>query len=382
MRIGHVALPSLQVPAALGGANEKIIYELASAQAGSHDVHVFSVGSRDEDTTINGVEYHYVTNPIRRSDTAFYWRVWRRVEVVGLDILHLHASSILALFAKARRSRIPVVGYVNFPRLHRGNRANPALWAIDRALGRLAVKKIDQIAATSDISRQLFAQAYGIETTRIEVVPSGVRLDRFRPDRTVRAAFRDQHHVASDMSVILFVGRICEQKGIHLLAEAVEALRAKGFLVKPALVGPAAATFDRPNPTRYAQNVLSRIAAAGGAYLGQVTEEEVIAAMNGADVLVLPTLEHEMFGMVLVEALACGLKVVASRQGAIPEVVSGADCAWLFRVGDSDDLAQQLGLALAAGAGGDRCRRFAERYSWDRACAEFDVIYERLLYRT
>jgi D-inositol-3-phosphate glycosyltransferase len=176
--------------------------------------------------------------------------------------------------------------------------------------------------------------------------------------------------------VILYVGRVNQQKGTDVLIEACRRLnrqRTDTQLVVAGPIGQFAADGRDGGDWRAA------IAAVGGLYLGPVDEDRLASVYNLADVFVMPTVDLEMFGMAAVEAQACGKPVVASDHGGLRETVP-TTCGARFRVGDPHDLAAKI-----AGLLDDRPRydRAAASALTNAACYDWAVINDRLeaLYR-
>ncbi|HEX5430596.1 MAG TPA: glycosyltransferase family 4 protein, partial [Bryobacteraceae bacterium] len=161
----------------------------------------------------------------------------------------------------------------------------------------------------------------------------------------------------------LFVGRLAEEKGIHILAEAWHRLDRVPLLVAGdgTLRG-----IDWPK---------------GVAILGPQTHRQVLTLMRGARLLIFPSIWYECAPLTIIEALACGLPVIASNLGSIPEFVADRRTGLLFRPSDSEDLAAQVQWAfnhleqiqtMRAAAR----REFEEKYTADRNYKMLMNIYE------
>jgi glycosyltransferase involved in cell wall biosynthesis len=110
--------------------------------------------------------------------------------------------------------------------------------------------------------------------------------------------------------------------------------------------------------------------------------EELPQALNAADALVLPSVA-EAFGLVLVEAMACGLPVIACRAHGPAAIVADGRTGWLIRPDDEDALVDAL-LAAANGreehlARGRRAHRDSRRYDWAKIARRIESLYEELL---
>jgi glycosyltransferase involved in cell wall biosynthesis len=99
-----------------------------------------------------------------------------------------------------------------------------------------------------------------------------------------------------------------------------------------------------------------------------------------ADVFVMPTRVNEMFGMAAIEAQACGIPVVCSNHGGLPEVIDSSS-GLLFRVGDAEDLAQQLRSLMGDAGLRRRCSDGAvvnaKRFAWESITNELNQVYQQ-----
>jgi glycosyltransferase involved in cell wall biosynthesis len=210
---------------------------------------------------------------------------------------------------------------------------------------------VDAYIAVSEFGRRKFIEG-GLPPDRIFTKPSFLPFDPGVGDGRGNYA--------------LFVGRLAEEKGVRVLAQAWGALTGMRLFV--AGDGPLQGT---PWP-------------AGVTALGAQTQEQVVALMRNASVLIFPSVWYECAPMVIVEALACGLPVIASDLGSIPEFVLDRRNGLLFRPGDAEDLAAKVRWAfghpqeLAAMRVAAR-REFEEKYTAERNYKMLMEIYERAI---
>jgi teichuronic acid biosynthesis glycosyltransferase TuaC len=218
--------------------------------------------------------------------------------------------------------------------------------AVSRALG-------DRFAAVAKLPRE-----------RILEVRNGVDLERFCPGD--QAAARQQLGLPARGRLLLGVGRLVVGKGFDLAAKALARLPEDVSLV---LVG------DGPERATIAESGGERVI-----FLGARPPGEVAVAYRAADLFVLPS-EREGWPNVVTEALASGLRVVASRVGGIPQILGDAaqedlSLGALVPSGDVEALGAALQRVLAVP--GDRCRvrAFAERYGWSEPVAALTQMFE------
>ncbi|MDH3605573.1 MAG: glycosyltransferase [Acidimicrobiia bacterium] len=216
-------------------------------------------------------------------------------------------------------------------------------------------KDLDLILALTDFARDRFIES-GIPADRIAVKPN------FVPDPGPRT------RAAEDSNRVLFVGRLTTEKAPDVLLNAWE--RA-GLDYELDIIGVGPLEAD-----------LRRRGLPSVSLLGQVDQSAVRSHMLEARALVLPSIWYEGLSMVLLEALAAGVPVLASDIGPIPEVVAPLGPDWLARPGDPDDLAKGLARLqdrahVAAGSTSAR-RLFEDRYSEQHGLAGLEAVYERV----
>ncbi len=145
-----------------------------------------------------------------------------------------------------------------------------------------------------------------------------------------------------DARILLFVGRLAVNKRVPLLIEAVARMRLEEPLVHAVIVGDQTDLYGVE--AERCRELAKQLGVSGRVhFLGSVADDDLGRAYRDADVLVLPSV-HEGFGIPALEALACGLPVVAARAAALPETVGVAGLT--FVPDDADDLARQLKRVL------------------------------------
>lgn len=183
------------------------------------------------------------------------------------------------------------------------------------------------------------------------VIPNGIDLSRWR------------YSSDADPEVVVWSGRFVPEKGPHL---AVEAAHMAGRRVL--LAGPIE---DRP----YAEKVLARLRN-GDEYLGHLDQDDLAAVIGTAGTFVSSPCWEEPFGLVVVEALACGTPVASFDRGAMAEVLHSG-CGVLAPSGDVEALAD--GIRVAVTLERETCRKVAEEeYSVDTMVDRYEDLYRAL----
>jgi len=228
------------------------------------------------------------------------------------------------------------------------------------------LKDADAIFAVSNYTAHLVRQR-GVAENRIEVVPNGVDLDRFSPRDT--RSLRHRLNLKS-RKVILAVARLVERKGVDTLIEAFRSIADRHPDTVLIVVG------DGPDRQRLLAQAAALVQQGRVYFAGRVEDAALPGYYSLADVVTLPSRVEsngsvEGFGLVFLEANACGTTVIGSRSGGIPDAVADGVSGLLVEPGSAIDLARALDRLLAdnelrlrlAAQGLNRAKQF----TWKRA---------------
>lgn len=303
----------------------------------------------------------HVHNTFPLISPSIYWAAAR----AGVPVVQtLHNFRLLCPQAMLLREghicedcvgRLPWRGVVR--RCYRGSAAQSGVLAgmisLHRALGTWG-SKVDRYIALNEFCRRKFIEG-GLPAQRIVVKPNFV--DFPAPEAGAREG-------------MLFVGRLAEEKGLSTLCAA--ARLAPDVAVRVAGTGPQA-------------GLLQGIPSV--AHLGALSAAEVREAMCRAQALVMPSLWYENFPRTLVEAFACALPVIASRIGALAELVEDGVTGLLFEPGDAADLAAKMKWAAAhpdalMRMGQEARRRYLREFSPEVNYRRLTEIYAQVLAAT
>jgi glycosyltransferase involved in cell wall biosynthesis len=305
------------------------------------------------------------------------WRTARRVaRRHGASIMHAHwVIPGGAIAAAAAPSRPLVVS------LHGSDVFVAERLAAARAVARAVFRRAGAVTACSgDLARR--AVALGADAARVEVVPYGVDVARFRPDPASRAALRGRLGLSPGDVLVVAAGRLVRKKGFEYLIDAMGRLSPA-----PRIVLVIAGDGDLRDELR------ARAAEGAGGerirFLGNQTQDEVASWLAAADVVAVPSVRDDSGNVdglpnVVLEALASGAALVATAAGGIGAVVESGRTALVVPERDPHALAHALaGLAASPaeraelGAAGRRLA--AERFGWAEAARRFEGAYLRAL---
>ncbi|MFJ6375735.1 glycosyltransferase [Pseudarthrobacter oxydans] len=298
------------------------------------------------------------------------------------DVVHGHfwMSGLAALDAARRPAsgyRIPVIQTFHalgtVKRRHQGaedTSPQERRW-LEPGVGRSA----DRIIATC--SDEVFElKAMGIDTGKISIAPCGVDLDFFSADGPTAA--RTAGHR------ILSVGRLVPRKGVDLVIRSLPYLRESGFDDVELLIvggGGDSGVLDADPEVRRLLGLAAELGVADQVRLqGQVARGEMPGIFRSADAVVCAPW-YEPFGIVPLEAMACGVPVVAAAVGGLRDTVVDHGTGLHVPPRDPEAIASALAMllrnrSLRAELGNAGKVRARTRYSWDRVAAETEKAYQ------
>ncbi|MDP3768677.1 MAG: glycosyltransferase, partial [Dehalococcoidia bacterium] len=210
------------------------------------------------------------------------------------------------------------------------------------------------------------------------VVPCGVNLDLFQPVAKDQA--RRQLGLRDDDRILLFVGRIEPLKGVDILLGAAAQVQAESDCFVLVIGGDSSA---RDGEMAHLRDLASQLGIAERvSFLGAVDHERLPIFYSAADVCVVPSF-YESFGLVALEAMACGTPVVASRVGGLAGTVRDGETGYLIPWRCPEPFAERLELLL----GNDELRRAfgrsgreaVKRYRWGNVAEAVLAIYRELI---
>lgn len=208
----------------------------------------------------------------------------------------------------------------------------------------LAMRRGDLRLANSRALAEAASIDHRIPLSEISVLRLGVDTERFRPG--LPSQVREALGIPREDVVMAFVGRLERRKGIDVLAEAFARLAQRMPAVHLLLVGGDTQTLEGS-----AWENVSRVAAQAGVrdrvhWLGAISSERLPEIYAAADALVAPS-RLEPFGRVYLEAMACGLPVIGTLAGGVPEIVMSERHGYLVLPGSVDSLLVAM-MALAS----------------------------------
>jgi glycosyltransferase involved in cell wall biosynthesis len=348
------------------GGQERVALDLAIGQrARGHRVGVISLapppdGAMADELSRAGAEIGRVPKRDGGVDPSLVVRLARELRARGADVVHTHNPLPLVYGVPAAR----LIGAAAIHTKHGKNPSGPA----NRILRRAAAQLAHAFVAVSDTTATQAREQREMPRSRLHVIPNGIRLDRFTPDPEARAAIRVELGLG-DAWVVGTVGRLDEYKNQVLLIRAMAPLL--GPRVRLVIVGEGD---TRPLLEAEIETLGER-----GRWVTMTGRRmDVPRLVHAFDVFALSS-KSEGLPLVVPEAMAAALPIVATSVGGLPDVIDDGVtgllvpveqeplAAALARLERERELARQMGL---------RGREVAlERYSHDRMVEDYLALY-------
>src|SRR5262245_16991976 len=342
MRIALIAPLIESVPPLLYGGTERIVSYLCEELVDQgHEVTLFaSAGSRTSARLVSCCDQALRVDPTVRDVIPYYMLMTDKVHSMAqqFDILHFHIDQFH--FPVLRRISHKVV-----TTLH-GRQDLPDLQKLYAGFSEMQLVSIS-LAQRTPLAGVTFAGN----------VPHGLPRDLLLPSLNARGGY------------LAFLGRIAPEKRVD---RAIEIARAVGLPLK------IAAKVDRVDEEYFRSTIKPLLGQPGIEYIGEIDDRAKNKFLGDARTLLFPIDWPEPFGLVMIEAMACGTPVLAFDRGSVREVIDPGVTGYV--VGSVGEAICKVGSVLAL----DRCqvrRRFEERFTAGRMTRDYLALYAALIER-
>jgi glycogen(starch) synthase len=390
----RLAIFNTQPPYLYFGGVERRIIETTKRLQAQADITVYS-GTKagfKEPATVDGVSFVpcYSTDRFFPLDNWFFNRsLLKKAGAIDADIYDAHAASGYGLLKALKEQGIkkPFIhtvhgvladeyeqartsGYQSL----RGRVANYFMHRLAELEGETA-RNATLVLTVSSYSLERIKRFYGVDESKVRVVPNGVDPQKFKPVADLSAVKR--LFGLSDEPCVLFVGSLIPRKGLPFLVETAEKIVKEHKETKFVIVG------EGPLKSWLFGAVEAASLSGNFKFLGNVQEDVLAAVYNCADLLVLPSTQEGQ-GIVLLEAEASAKPVVAFNVGGVNEAVRSGETGLLVKRDNADELADAVMRLLSdkdlrqkMGVNG---RKFvSENYTWDICAEKMLRVYRELL---
>lgn len=359
------------------GGGERRYYEIAKrlVKKGHHvDVICMKIdGVRDQEE-IEGIEIHHIgptiMNPPQRSSSdfmKFILSVFRWIITHDYDIIDAQTYvPLIPAFLGAKLKRTPIVGTI-----HDVSAGGDDQWIQSSKTAAIAEKILtrlpyDKIITVSNSTKKSLVEYYGVNENRVCVVYNGVDLELIDS-----VEFQEKYE-----NTILFAGRLAPHKHADHLLKVVKSLKKDIPSIKLIIVGTGVEKENLITLTKE-YGLKKQVK-----FLENLDYPELISEMKKSNILALPS-TREGFGMVLAEANACGIPVVAYASGGVVEVVEDGLNGFLVEPGDLKSMENKIKLLLEnplerTNMGINGFKNVKKNFTWEIIVKNIITIYKHL----
>jgi glycosyltransferase involved in cell wall biosynthesis len=343
MRIAQIAPLVESVPPSLYGGTERVVSFLTEELVAlGHEVTLFaSADSITDAALVPCVDRALRLNPDVRDHIPYYMVMFKEVRrrAAFFDVLHFHVDTL----------HLPVFN---------GDLAHRTVTTLHNRLDSGDLKSLydgfrrTPLVSVSDAQRSPILDA-NFAGTVLHGLPKDLLAPTLHPDG----------------GYLAFLGRISPEKRVD---RAIAIARAVGLPLR------IAAKVDRADEAYFRSEIQPLLDQPGIAFIGEIGEAQKAEFLGNALALLFPIDWPEPFGLVMIEAMACGTPVLGFNCGSVPEVIEDGVTGYI--VGSVHEAISAVRPVLALERAGVR-RRFEQRFTADRMASNYVAIYEHLLGR-
>jgi D-inositol-3-phosphate glycosyltransferase len=314
-----------------------------------------------------------------------------RAKDLTYDIIHSHYwLSGLAGLQLRRQWQVPIIHMFHTlammkSRVARSPEEEPSDLRLDSE--RVILREVDRVVASTQAELAQFQWLYKVDTSHTEVIPPGVDTAHFYPIPIDEA--KEYIGVPPEHNLLLFVGRIEPLKGIDTLLEAMALIKEEGVLQEH----PVSLMVIGGEPNAGSEDMAAEMARLKGlceslgmgdlvTFLGKRGQDTLPYYYSAAEIVVVPS-HYESFGLVALEAMACGTPVVASETGGLVFLVRDGETGFHVPAGDAKALADRLQTLIQdevlRARLGRQAAEYAKGYDWSVVADHIVSLYNNVL---
>jgi len=387
----------------LGGAERVLLEQTKRLSERGHEIHVITRGfpfhASPYENIKNIHEWRYVINEKNAftflvSTVLNCQKLYKRIsQKISLDLINLHQPFSAFAINLLRNSRQTKRVYTclslaseeyKIRSLKTRNLFNTPIFYSNiffrRFMEKFSLSKCERVIVLSQFTQDKLINTHSIPKEKITIIPGGVDLGRFRPSLN-KMEIRKRLHIPADKFVLLTVRNLVPRMGLENLVEAIGLIQNKIDIYL--IIGGEGIL------RRKLQELIKKLNLGSSVELhGFVSEEDLPLYYQMADLFILPTVALEGFGLITVEAMACGLPVLGTPIGATPEILSKFDPTFIFKdtspMTMADLIIKKHRFFMDNPEGYQKisqgCRGFVEaNYSWEKNIDGLETLFQSLV---
>jgi glycosyltransferase involved in cell wall biosynthesis len=377
VRIAHLTATFPPYPGGAGNTAHRFAVEQA---ARGHEVEVFTAPAPGAPPASGDAIVHRIDPLLAIGNAPLIPRLAR---IDGFDVVHIHYPfifgselTLLGRLTRRRRSQALLVHYKN--RLSSGGARGLLFGAYERTVAPALIRAADRVCVLSSdhaTSVPYLRRTGERDPAKLVEMPNGVDAELFKPGPD-DSGLRERLGIPSDAVTAAFVATLDRAHHFKRLDVAIDALAELGDPGVHLVVAGGGELVDEFRSRARRRGVAERVH-----FLGPVPHPELPDVLRACDLFLLTTEPPESFGIVLIEAMATGLPVIATEFPGVRAVVVEGETGLLAPRGDARAVAARLGELVAAGADGrarigaagrDRAER---EWNWPRLVERMDTAY-------
>lgn len=290
----------------------------------------------------------------------------------SISLIHAHwvlPQGLIGALLK-RKFKIPLIITIH------GSDLFPLKNSFFRKLQQFSFAHADIITVNSDATKKEVLSRFPWLRSKVREIPMGVDVNHFKP-RAIKKPL-----TLTDSKVILFVGRLSDQKGLQYAIEAMPFVLKKEPKAKLLIIG------EGPYKQELENQIFKKNVGNAVQFLGPLTQEEIAYHHNICDAFILPALSNttgtEALGLSLLEAMASGCAVIGTKIGGIPTIIENGENGLLIDQKNPEQLAKAtldiLKNKKKAQEMGENGAAFVRKhYSWETVVKEFLKAYDEAM---
>lgn len=395
MKIAFVNTEFLPVPPVKGGAVEEWI-ESAASMLKEHEISIFSIdeeSQKRESAQDHKTYFHYKRGllgkillstyklPFKNPSSRYYflpYALWSALKIkkIQADIIHIHNRPQFVWIMRTMNPRSKIILHIHQLSVLK----EKGVWTDE------LISHIDFFVGCSQFIVDEIRKLIG-DKKKAVVVYNALDISQF-PSVWQNPSLRDQARKKIGLGnekMVLFAGRLAENKGVHWLIEAVRDLISQGQKDLRLYICGARGYANR-EVTPYIQRLydLAKPVSESIHFVGFVPHDEMVNYYLASDLVVIPSEVAEGFGIVAIESMACGIAVVASGRGGLKEIIADGASGFLVEHPNTEGFKKQIRAFLShpsqfAKIGQAGRLRVEKKFTWDHVTNDLLNVYKECL---